>query len=281
MGKLHNKKRNVGIIYEQIITFICSQTIEGNNKDAKIAAAILKEHFALNTQLNKEYKLFKALVETRGISESLGTSIINEAKKACNYHFDERSLEFEKSKLIKELNYNLGKGRIFKEKVKNYKTYATIQTLLNEWRKNTNSDISITSKYENILHKHMISEDVEANQEKQVIKEDRKMNKLIFSLMNAKFSKKYSNVLNENQKKLISMFIREDEDILDTYSLIKEEALNDLVKYKKECSNSILLESFDSVLNKVNSLNENENSEENLKKFLYLCKLQEELTGDK
>ena len=36
MGKLHNKKRNVGIIYEQIITFICSQTIEGNNKDAKI-----------------------------------------------------------------------------------------------------------------------------------------------------------------------------------------------------------------------------------------------------
>ena len=81
MGKLHNKKRNVGIIYEQIITFICSQTIEGNNKDAKIAAAILKEHFALNTQLNKEYKLFKALAETRGISESLGTSIINEAKK--------------------------------------------------------------------------------------------------------------------------------------------------------------------------------------------------------
>lgn len=279
MGKLHNKKRNVGIIYEQIITFICSQAIEGNNKEAKLAAKILKEHFSSNTQLNKEYKLFKALVETKGISESLGTSIINEAKKACNYHFDERSLEFEKSKLIKELNYNLGKGRIFKEQVKDYKMYATIQTLLNEWRKTNDSDISITAKYENILHKHMTEVAVEEKKE-EVIKENKTMNKLIFSLMNKKFSSKYNDVLNENQKTLLKMFIKEDKNITDSFKVLKEQAIKDLNRYKIECNNSILLESFDTVLYKVKSLDENENSEENLKKFMYLCKLKEELSGD-
>lgn len=280
MGKLHNKKRNVGIIYEQIITFICSQAIEGNNKEAKLAAKILKEHFSSNTQLNKEYKLFKALVETKGISESLGTSIINEAKKACNYHFDERSLEFEKSKLIKELNYNLGKGRIFKEQVKDYKMYATIQTLLNEWRKTNDSDISITAKYENILHKHMTEAVVEEKKE-EVIKENKTMNKLIFSLMNKKFSSKYNDILNENQKTLLKMFIKEDKNITDSFKALKEQAIRDLNRYKIECNNSILLESFDTVLYKVKSLDENENSEENLKKFMYLCKLKEELSGDK
>lgn len=280
MGKLHNKKRNVGIIYEQIIAFICSQAIEGNSKEAKLAAKILKEHFSLNTQLNKEYKLFKALVETKGISESLGTSIINEAKKACNYHFDERSLEFEKSKLIKELNYNLGKGRIFKEQVKDYKMYATIQTLLNEWRKTNDSDISITAKYENILHKHMTEAVVEEKKE-EVIKENKTMNKLIFSLMNKKFSSKYNDILNENQKTLLKMFIKEDKNITDSFKVLKEQAIRDLNRYKIECNNSILLESFDTVLYKVKSLDENENSEENLKKFMYLCKLKEELSGDK
>ena len=282
MGKLHNKKRNVGIIYEQIITFVCKQALEGNNESANKAMKIIKEYFKGNTQLAKEYKLFKALVETNGISESLGTSIINEAKKACNYHFDEKTLEFEKSKLIKDLNYNFGKGNIFKETVKNYKMYATIQTLLNEWRKNNNSDFAITTKYEKILHEHMIK-DLKSDdniENPRLEKNDKKISKLVFELMNSKFNKKYNNLLNENQKKIITMFTKDDCNITKEYSILKEETINQLKDYKYKCDNSILLESYDKVLHKVNNLDENENSEDNLKKFLFLCKLKEELSGE-
>ena len=50
MTKFHNKKRNVGIIYEQIVIFICNRLLENNKKDAEIATNIIAKHFKKNTQ---------------------------------------------------------------------------------------------------------------------------------------------------------------------------------------------------------------------------------------
>ena len=139
MPRSHNKKRNVGIIYEQIINFVCGRLLEEDKKSAENAVSIVKSHFRPNSQLYKEYKLFKALATTHNVNDQLASSIINEAKKACNKMFNNESLEKEKSSLIRDLNYAFGKGVIFEEKVSNYRTYATIQTLLNEWRNNSNN----------------------------------------------------------------------------------------------------------------------------------------------
>ena len=276
MGKLHNKKRNVGIIYEQIITFICSQAIEGNNKEAKLAAKILKEHFSSNTQLNKEYKLFKALVETKGISESLGTSIINEAKKACNNMFDGKRLEREKSKLIKELNYSFGKGIIFNESVKNYRIYATIQTLLNEWRDPQNASFDLTTKYEIKLHESLTSKPKTIVETKNIPKVD----KLTYDLMNNIFEKKYSNLLNENQHKLLKLYAKNEESLLEeNFKIIKNQTLDCLDRYINECSNSILLEKYNSVKKNILSVSIEDTSRDNLQRYLTIAKLKEELLG--
>ena len=48
---------------------------------------------------------------------------------------------------------------------------------------------------------------------------------------------------------------------------------------KSNCENTVLLESFNKVYSKINSLDENDFSQENLKKFLSLCKLKEEIKG--
>ena len=120
MAKVHNKKRNIGIIYEQVIQYICNRLLENDEEVAKKGIAIIKESFKEGTQLNKEYRLFKALVTTKNVSDHLASSIINEAKKACNHHFDNKVLEEEKSSLIHNLNRTFGKGVIFEESVKNY-----------------------------------------------------------------------------------------------------------------------------------------------------------------
>jgi len=279
MKKIHNKKRNVGIIYEQIVSFICEKTIENNDKDAKKALDILQNHFKKGTQLYKEYKLFNALHKTRNITESLSMSIINECKQACNYHFDEEKLEIEKSSLIKELNYNFGKGVIFENKVKDYTIYATIQVLLNEWRLKTNRDIETIGLFESKLQKWLMTEEEQAN-----IEQINSYDPLVTKIMKEKYEKKYNNILNSEQKNIIDIFMNlennTEEVLIKKLMVLKENTLSSVKKFKKECNNQILLENIDNVIYKINALDCETINEKNIEKFLYISKLIEEIKGE-
>lgn len=275
MSRSHNKKRNVGIIYEQIVIFICNRLLEKNKKEAEIATNIIAKHFKKGTQLYKEYKLFKALAETSAISDHLASSIILEAKKACNTMFDSTNLEKEKSALIKDLNYSFGKGVIFEEKVSNYRTFATIQTLLNEWREK-DSSFDMIAEYEIKLHNKLTSTLEETKTGLPV-----KVTPLISKIMNNKFEEKYKNDLNENQKILIKNFIDDDEKkITSQYLKIKESCLISLQKYMSSCQNKVLIEKNNIIKKKIQSLDENNLSKDNLQKFLIISKLKEEMLGE-
>ena len=275
MSRSHNKKRNVGIIYEQIVLFICNKLLEENKKDAELATNIIAKHFKKNTQLYKEHKLFKALINTNNISDQLASSIISEAKKACNNMFDSKKLEQEKSLLIKDLNYCFGKGRIFEEKITDYRMFATIQTLLNEWR-DINSNFEKTTEYEIKLHKRLTENK----------KEDRpnipiNVDPLTYKIMNKKFNEKYNPVLNESQQKLISNFIKDDADLIsNNYELLKESCIKKLDIYIRTCNNNILVEKNQNIKAKISNLDSNDLTKENLQKFLIVAKLKEELVGE-
>lgn len=278
MAKVHNKKRNIGIIYEQIIKFICNRMLENDKDSAREGVKIIKESFRKGTQLNKEYRLFKALVTTKNTSDTLATNIINEAKKACNNMFDDYLLEKEKSLLIKKLNYSFGKGVIFKENIENYKDYATIQTLLNEWRNNNNS-FDLVTEYEIKLH-NSLTEKVEVNQNIEK-NEMPKIDNLTFKLMNEVFNKRYNNVLNESQKNLISAYIKNDNELLsERFEKIKQSSLDKLDTYIINCNNKIVLEKYKNVKKNIESLSSNSFEKSNLQKFLTVSKLYEELLGE-
>lgn len=277
MSKVHNKKRNVGIIYEQVVQHICKNILEKNEVNAKKGIEIIKNNFKEGTQLNKEFKLFKALATTKNISDHLAASIINEAKKACNYHFDNDVLEKEKSKLIKELNYTFGKGVIFEESIKNYKTYATIQTLLNEWRNKNNFD-RIT-EFEIKLHESL-TEKQQLN-ESYVLDKNVKFDKLTHNLMKKIFDQKYNAHLNENQKLLIQYYTNDnDNELIEHCKNIKDTTIKNLDSYIRNCNNNILIKKYESVKQNIFNLNENNIDKNQLKKFLTLSKLSNELNGD-
>jgi len=275
MSRTHNKKRNVGIIYEQIINFICESLLSENKDQAEKATEIIKNNFHKDSQLFKEYKLFKALATTHNISDQLATSIIGEAKKACNHMFNSDQLEREKSALIKDLNYTFGKGVIFESKINDYRIYATIQTLLNEWRESTNN-FDKTTEYEIKLHESLTK--------KEVIQETKaipRVDALTFKVMRELFDKKYSSTLNGMQKKLIEAFIKDEEENMSSlYSEVKENTISDLSKYITECSNNILIEKYQKVKDNLQNLDENDMSKENLERFLTVSQLREEVLGD-
>jgi len=277
MAKVHNKKRNIGIIYEQIIQHICKKAMENNERASEEGVSIIKEHFKKGTQLHKEYKLFKALAETKGVSGPLANSIIFEAKKACNNMFDRVKLEREKSRLIKKLNYTFGKGKIFEESIENYTLYATIQTLLNEWRDPKNASFDLTTKYEIKLHESLTSAKVDEVQEKSVLKVDN----LTYKLMNEIFDKKYKSVLNENQNNLLCYYSANDNDSLkEAFSDLKNNTVNLLEEYMSTCNNKVLLEKYSHINKQIKNLSTEDVSKESLHKYLLLAKLKEEILGE-
>jgi hypothetical protein len=274
MAKSHNKKRNVGIIYEQIMSFICERLMEDSQIEAQKAINIVKENFNKNSQLYKEFKLFKALSETHNITDNLANLIISEAKSACNNMFDSKKLEKEKSKLIKDLNYTLGKGVIFEQNVGNYKIYATIQTLLNEWRNNDNNFDKIT-EYEIVLHESL------TKKQSKITEDVVQPNKLTRKLMKEIFDKKYNNILSETQKRLINLYTNEkDEVVTEAFLSIKNNCLELFENYMKNCDNRILNDKYSDIKENLSNLNENDISKENLNKFLVTSKLSEEIIGE-
>jgi len=276
MNRVHNKKRNIGIIYDQIINFTCSNILEENNSKAEVALNIIKKHFKNSEQLNKEYKLFKALASTRGVSDQLATSIIKEAKKACNNMFDNNILEKEKSMLIKDLNYSFGKGKIFEQKIKNYRIYATIQTLLNEWRNNSNN-FDLVTEYEIKLHNFL----TESPEEIIVPNDIKKVDSLTYQLMKEMFEKKYNSSLSKDQQEVITLFINESEEkLINRLSEIKKDSIDSLTKYFNNCNNSILLEKKNSVINNIKRLSTENIDKNNIEKYLTILKLKKEILGE-
>ena len=277
MAKVHNKKRNIGIIYEQMIKFICSRMLENDQETARKGVEIIKEKFKKGTQLNKEYTLFKALATTKNTTDNLAASIIGEAKKACNHMFDSKKLEIEKSQLIKALNHTFGKGVIFKENIENYRVYATIQTLLNEWRSDETS-FDLMTEYEIKLH-NSLTEKVEINVEEK--KEAIKVDNFTLKIMNEVFNKRYDSALNQTQKDLLSCFINNDNELLrEKFCILKENAKLKLDSYIKECDNKILSEKYNIVKSNIEKLEVDFYNKENLQKFMTVSKLYEELLGE-
>jgi len=276
MNRSHNKKRNIGIIYDQIINFTCLNILEENNNVAEQSLNIVKKYFKENTQLYKEYKLFKALAITSNISDQLASNIIKEARNACNNMFNNEALEKEKSLLIKDLNYSFGKGKIFEQKISNYRIYATIQTLLNEWRKNSNN-FDLVTEYEIKLHENLTKKEVIVEN-----KQIQSVDALTYNLMREMFSKKYDSLLDDNQKNVLSLFISDkDAELSDVLSETKSSCLSEINHYFNQCDNNILLEKKNIVLNRINSLKYEDVSKNNIEKFLTIIKLKNEILGDK
>jgi hypothetical protein len=226
--------------------------------------------------LNKEYKFFKAFSDTKDVSGYFANSIIFEAKKACNNMFDGKKLEREKSKLIKSLNYAFGKGEIYKENVKNYRIYATIQTLLNEWRDPANASFDLTTKYEIKLHESL-------TQKAEVLKEIKdipRVDNLTYSLMNNIFEKKYSNLLNKSQNRILSCYAKNDKEaLIESFSTLKEETLSYLNDYISNADNKIILEKYKIVKQNITNVSTENTSRDNLQRYLTIAKLKEELLG--
>jgi len=275
-NRSHNKKRNVGIIYEQLLATAARGIVESNTKTTSKAKKLISRFYNEDTEIYREHRLFKALIEPHIEDGSLATKILGEAKRAAQMHNEPR-LRREKSRLIKEINYSFGK-EFYSQKVKDYTKYATVQTLLNDWR--NGADVHRIALYESKVHK-ILTEDkspktLQSEQNKEV-------DNLVVKVMTDKYNEKYGKQLTEVQQMLVKQYVFAEngnsKGFKNMLSRIQETVLRDLTDYDNQCYNSHVASKINEVKEDIRSLDITSLDDQTMTRFLTLCDLSEQLRG--
>lgn len=267
----HNKKRNVGVIHEQLVRYVGSAIISNDNDSATKAVAILTKHFKPGTELHREFRLFNALVNVPMGDVDIANRVIAEAKSAATKH-DKNRLSQEKSVLIKSINHVLSEEKFYDIRVPNYKLYATVQSLLDSWRGSRIMEITESAKYEHHLVEWLArAPEVEVKQES--------IDPLAYRIMLKKFQEKYGKELLPAQKRVVeNALIKGKGSMTNELNAAQDEAVKSLKEFKKSCDNKILLEKIDRVIENVETY-KTENDDIKLNRTLQLIELVTELKG--
>ena len=105
----HSKFKNTAMLFELLTRQITSDIISSNES---VAIQILKKHFNKNTELIKEYRLYKTLSDERLKSDTKANMLIEAALKARR-GLNRNKLQTEKYQLIKSIKENFDINSFF------------------------------------------------------------------------------------------------------------------------------------------------------------------------
>ena len=274
----HNKKRNVGIIYEQLVLRMSKALVENDKKTFSITKNLIKTHFMKSSELYREYRLINSLATVNITETSVVPAILDETRKAT-WKINNRRLEVEKSKLIRSINENFGKS-FYSTRISNYRELATIDILLKEYRKGRNADHSTILEFSDKVTSILLSE--KKNTDINSLK-DPKIDNLVVKIMNEKYSKSYSKSLQKDQVELINEWTSNG-DTSKLRAMLKSSkimALSYIEDYKNKCDNSFLGSNIDKVKLKVESANFGETlADSDIIKAMTMQEIISELSGE-
>ena len=191
MRNKHNKKRNVGIVYEVLVKEYSKSCLQKDKEKALIIKNLIKEFFAKGKELNRELSIFKELMESKGLDEDQFKRILSEAK---NDHgkLNRKQLHDQKSALISKINKILSPD-VFNNFVPSYRNLATIDQIFN----------SAKIKKRIMLEQKFVQEMTQVEEESKDLEH---VDELVFKVFAKKFNEKYANLLAE-QKELLAKYV--------------------------------------------------------------------------
>lgn len=275
----HNKKRNVGIVYELLLKYVSSKLVENKKADAQVALNIIEKRFDHSTELFKEFRLFKALTTATADDSAIAAAIIQESKAAAK-RIDSEKLEAEKGRLIHDINYKINESTFYTAPISDYKVYATIQTLINNWQSDDRADLAKMVMYEGQLIQRLleVKETVPVLEEQKAEDTD----KLVIKIMTEKLNEKYAGTLTTEQKDIIKNYVfAAASDDMGEFTVylegIKSNTLNMVSELHKTTDNDIILEKVEDVKNKITSLRTDDIQDSTIHRFLQVSSLKDEL----
>ena len=228
-NKKHSKIKNTGILFELLTRQITVDVLNGT--DNSKAVEILKESFKQNSELGKEYELYKILIEktykTNEQANILLSAVIKNRRKLSN-----RKLRNEKYNLIKTVKECYNAADFFNTRIPGYKLLASIYNVFEgESLKEKISPVEETDSKVTIIEnitKVRRSKKTKGGVQENLNKQDKDLRLLTYQLLVDKFNKKYSR-LNDNQRTLLKEYIN---NLSNTNSL-REFIDAEVIKIKK------------------------------------------------
>ena len=278
----HNKKYNIGVIFELLTKQVATGVINEQPEVSKKASTLINKYFSMDGLLHEELLLFNILLYNQADSHRVASKLL-EGTLISSQAMEESELIKVIETLIKEISEVFDEQTFFKTKIPNYKVYASIQQLLDLSRKKQSSR-KITEK---IILEETVIDHLLNNTEVQRAKEQYEKNNkqsvdgFTMKLVLEKFNQKYDGQFNSEQKALLRSFINSDLKNFETSAEKEIHRVDDVLeKAIVECQDSLLrikLQDAKKILNEIKIL---EPSEEVLTRLLTYLDLAEDLQGE-
>lgn len=197
MSLKHNKKKNGKIVYEQLMMLATRLARTKHIKESSFVLNFVKEHFGSKTMLGKEKKLFDSLLESKTSDDEYAKSVLEETLNELS-SINQKKLELEKVNLINEVMKNFGRD-VFNIPVEGYKLFSSIQILFNE----TKNNFKYSTPKERLKIRSVLLENMKLVDQE----EDFEMDNFTFNILVNKFNEKYSSLMNEDQKDILTNWI--------------------------------------------------------------------------
>lgn len=236
----HVKYKNTGIIFELLCKQVTSDILTNSKK---LSLDIIKKYFKPGTELNKELTCYRSLIESRNISPTAASKLID-IVLGQRYQINEKKLNKEKYNLIGEIKSNYTIENFFESRIPEYKLYASLYKMFEY--KSSENPLEHVSCYGVVLE-HIEKKPTSKQAPKTNIdiwnEQTDDVKEIASSMIIKRFNQKYAKALNENQKQLINKFVSENTELQSFRDFIYTEVSNiqeRLGKIQKKCGDKAL-----------------------------------------
>jgi hypothetical protein len=281
MSKItHSKYKNTGILFELLVRQIASDTVSG--KDSA-AIDLVKKYFS-KTELNKEYKTYQTLINTKLLTEGKAESLIN-ATLEMSSRLNRTALKREKYNLIKEIRTHYNIEEFFKSKINHYTQYAAIYNLIeaNNSLEFINPNQIIDNKItllEHITRNEINKEEVADRLMEEYSDMDKGTRLLAYRVLLERFNSKYSN-LDSKQKSVLKEYINNISNTVKLREFVNEQfdfLRTSLTELNTSVTDKTIQIKINEVINLIQPLGKNQNvKDENIISLLQYHQLVNEL----
>ena len=266
----HNKRRNTAFLFECLIR---EMTVASMNEDvgrAKELNKLVKSYFSKNKVLGKEFELYEALYETKGIDLFTAEKLIHTVRVA-HLELDKKEVFEEQTKLIDIINKKFGK-KVFTNFIPNYRQMATISQMFNE-------KTSIKNRV--LLERNILKTLVDTSVEKNNKLED--IDNLVYEKFVENYNEQYEELLQEQKDLLKYHILSFTNDGVD-FKLFVDNEINRVKKVLDECkdiheikNDKVMSENYKLAIDKVKQLMSEEISDGLIMNIMKLQKLAHEV----
>lgn len=263
MKKLkHSKFKNAGILFELLVRQVTADILNGS-EDSK-ANAILRTYFSEATELGKENRLYRIILEEK-VKDQTNADRLLESVLKTRKKLDEKAITRQKYELIKEIKAQYPIDDFLKGSISNYKLLASIYKIFEETVYMVECDPREIFKARNCIVESMVASKtptrlISEEEKKNLITVYQQQNEdvrlLAYKLLVDSFNEKYKG-LDGKQKVLIREYINNISNTNSLRQYINQEipvVRQEIVTLKEKVSNDIIRIKLDETVSQLDKI---------------------------